>query len=349
MKKSSDFFCCENINKYILPNYDLENSKISLIKFKDTLKQRAVYRIESSNISYCLKKVYFDRDTLLFVYSALEWIFRNNINVPKLLPTIDNHRFVEFRDMIFILTPWVDGEKCNFDTFSDLELSISELAKLHIKTKNFIPIEGSSTKYIFDNLYISTLKHFEQLLKNSTLAKNSNDKFSDHFKKHFEDSLFLAENSLKVVSTLDEKKLSTSLCHGDYVNKNIIISNSKVCIIDFDKCRYGYSAYDISYFLRRLLRRTNTNWNLNLTLTLLKSYNSINKLSPSDLKFIFSYICFPQKFWKLSKDYYKKIGNKKELEKSFKNSCLLIKDQVKFTKELLNIFSNINWDLNNLH
>ena len=147
----------EIIKRYVLPKFNLQNAKISIIKFKDTEKQRAVYRIDYNNISYCLKKVYYELGDLLYVYSAIEWLYRNNIRVPKLLPTIDNNRFAKFDNMLFILTPWIEGEKCSFDNMNHIEISIKKLAQIHSISRNFKPFLGSSLKEGFDDYYISTL------------------------------------------------------------------------------------------------------------------------------------------------------------------------------------------------
>ena len=78
---------------------------------------------------------------------------------------------------------------------------------------------------------------------------------------------------------------------------------SKIC----SKCKFDFSAKDISYFLRRLLKRESTNWQIKLTTDILDMYMTENELTESDLKFIIAYIAFPQKFWKISRDYYKNI------------------------------------------
>jgi hypothetical protein len=57
----------EIIKQNVLPYYNLQNSKISIVKFKDTDKQRAVYRIDFGEKSYCLKKVYYSIKYLLYV------------------------------------------------------------------------------------------------------------------------------------------------------------------------------------------------------------------------------------------------------------------------------------------
>lgn len=298
----------EIIKLNVLPYYNLQNAKVSIIKFKDTEKQRAVYKIDFEEKSYCLKKVYYPINDLLYVYSAIEWLYRNNIRVPKLLPTIDNNRFVAYKDMLFILTPWIDGEKCSFDNLTHVMLAVKKLAAIHSTTRAFQPILGSSIKEGFDDYYISTLRHFENLLQASNEAFKYKDTFSKHFISTFDINLNLAKLSLDISNKIKIGNLSRSLCHGDFVNKNLIFPNDlDPWIIDFDKCKMDYSAKDLGYFMRRLLKRENTKWNIDLALSLLKAYDEISPLTESDLRYLISYICFPQKYWKISRDYYKNI------------------------------------------
>ncbi|MBE6062786.1 MAG: CotS family spore coat protein [Clostridium butyricum] len=329
----------EIIKQTVLPKYDLFNAEISIIKFKNTDKQRAVYKVDYKNKSYCLKKVYYSKEDLLYVYSACEWLYRNNIRVPKLLPTIDNSRFVKYNDMLFILSPWVDGIRCNFDDLNHVIISIKKLSEIHSKTRSFIPILGSSSRKGFDNYYISTLKHFEDLLKASNFAFKYRDKFSRQFISNFESSLKLAQISLDFASKIDTDKLSCSLCHGDYVNKNLIFPEDlSPWIIDFDKCKMDYSMKDLGYFMRRLLKRENTRWDVSLAILILKTYNNTSPLTDSDIYYILSYISFPQKYWKVSRDYYKNIHkcNKSAFLTLLNNSISKTDNQYEFAINLLN-------------
>lgn len=313
---NNDGLSLTNIKKYILPLFSLENASVSMVKFKDTDKQRAVFKIETERNSYCLKKVYYNEESLLFVYSAMEWLYRNNLNVPRLLPSKNNSRFVLFNNMIFILTPWVAGDKCDFDNSTHINLSCQTLGKIHKVSKNFFPIEGSTKREGLEDFHLSTSKHFNQLLENANYANNIKDRFSNIYLNNLDYNLDLAKLSLEISSTIDSSDLSTSLCHGDYVNKNIIIDDKdNVFIIDFDKCKYDYSSYDISYFLRRLLKRPTTNWDVQITIDVLNSYLKENTLTSSDFQYILAYLAFPQKYWKISRDYYKNI--KKCNKKSF--------------------------------
>lgn len=329
----------DNIKKNILPKFFLQDADITMVKFKDTEKQRAVFKVKTNNATYCLKKVYYDEKNLLFVYSAMEWLYRNKILVPRLLPSIDNNRFIYYENMLFILTPWVEGEKCNFDSIKDIRLSIETLAKLHKCSKKFTPIQGSIYRKGLENLYLSINKHFNDILENSNLASSYNDKFSKLYMNNLDANLSLSKLSLEIASSINSKNLNLSLCHGDYVNKNILINNSNVCIIDFDKCKIDYCAHDLAYFLRRLLKRESTNWNVAITIDIINTYLKFNNLNSDDLKYILAYLAFPQKFWKISRDYYKNIDkcNKNSFIALFVKGLNRSKDQLDYVNNMIEI------------
>jgi len=298
----------ENVKKYVLPEYNLQNADICQIKFKDTDKQRAVYKVDYNNKIYCLKKMYFSTNNLLFVYSAIEWLFRNNINVPKVLKTKKNGRYVNYENMLFILTPWIEGEKCSYDNIEHILSSTENLAKMHTVSKNFKPIVGSELREDYSDLKVSINKHFGHMLTCSNLAFKYEDKFSNLFIKHFEENILLARISMEICSNINNNMLTKSLCHLDYVNKNIIFDEfHNIWIIDFDKCSFDYCVHDISYFLRRMLKRDNTMWDLEIAINCLNNYEKIRPLNFDEYRYILAYLAFPQKFWKISRDYYNNI------------------------------------------
>ncbi|MBU3142415.1 CotS family spore coat protein [Clostridium sp. CF012] len=309
-----DLLSEENVKKCILPQYNLTNADISQIKFKDTDKQRAVYKVQYFDECYCLKKVYYSVKDLLFVYSAIEWLYRNNIHVPRILKTNTNSRFINYNNMLFILTPWVDGIKCDYDNIDHILACSTNLANMHKVSINFTPISGSNIKEGYSTLGTSIYKHYESLLKFSNLAYKYDDTFSRLYLEHFDSSIKLAQCSTQIAYGMNQANLTKSLCHLDYVNKNIIFdNNNEIWVIDFDKCRNDYCAHDISYCLRRLLKRDSTKWDLELAISFLELYDKIFSLTLDDYKYILVYLAFPQRYWKISRDYYGNISkcNKK--------------------------------------
>ena len=120
----------------------------------------------------------------------------------------------------------------------------------------------------------------------------------------------------------------------------ILIDNKDVWIIDFDKCKKDYCAHDLAYFLRRLLKRSTTNWNPALTVDIINTYLKINNLTDSDLKYILAYLAFPQKFWKVSRDYYKNINkcNKNSFIALFTKGLNRSVDQLDYINTMIEIF-----------
>lgn len=323
----------DNIKKNVLPHYGITNCNVTSIKFKDTDKQRAVYKVIAGKDEYCLKKVYFNEQELFFVYSAMEWLYRNNIFVPRILPNNNQGRFVKYEKMLFILTPWIKGIKCDYSSKAHTLYSFTNLSKIHTLSKNFFPIAGSTYRQGCNDLFLSIYKHFERLLLNSNLAFKYKDSFSKSYLNNFDKALYLAKTSLESLALTDFEKLSRSLCHMDYVSKNLIFDEkNNLWVIDFDKCRIDYCVYDLGYSLRRVLRRERSNWDINILLECLNTYEQIHPLNLHEYRYLLGYLSFPQKYWKISRDYYKNIDkcNKKLFINMFNKSTRNLDEHIEF-------------------
>ncbi|MGL5648016.1 MAG: CotS family spore coat protein [Clostridium sp.] len=321
LDNTSNPFSEETIRLKVLSHYGLEDAKISVIKLKNTEKQRIVYKITFKNRSYCLKKVYYNESDLLFVYSALEWLFKNNINTPKLLSTKKGSKYVNLNNMLFILTLWIDGSKCSSNETSHIITAVRQLSYVHKCSKNFVPIKGSSNREGLSDIYITTLKHFNQILLSYNSAIKNKDLFSEIFLEFFDTYLEISKFSLEISSRVKNSNLTTSLCHGDYVSKNLLFDKrDNIWLIDLDKCKIDFSMQDFGYFLRRLLRRDSISWNVEFTMRLLREYNKGNPMTVDDFRYLLAYISFPQKYWKISRDFFR---NKLKVNKSLATTMLL--------------------------
>ena len=288
----------------ILKEYNIKANSIELVKAKATAKDRMVYKIDTISKSYCLKKVYYDEETLLFIYSSIIWLNLHNISCPILIPTTNNGRYFKYNNMLFILTPWIEGIRCNYDILTHLEISLKNLANMHIAGKNFSPIKGSKVLTGSDSSSFSYSKHFGDLKKYIDICSNQKDIFSKKIFDYKDYILTTAYISVLYSKLIDTNALPKTLCHKDYVNKNIIIdTNMNPWIIDFDKCRIDYRISDLCYFFRRFLRRENTKWNFFLFSYLLNIYEKISPLNFNEHIYLFSYLSFPQKHWRLCKDF----------------------------------------------
>ena len=309
----------KDIKKYILSNYLYDVYEIIPIKFKDTDKQRAVYKFSTDKGPKCLKKVYYDEANLLFVYSIIEWFYQSGINVPRILPTISGNRFVKYNNNLFIVTEWIDGRKCDYDIDADISMAARNLGRMHKYSYNFLSVHGSYIRKDDINWYKSFNKKFLQLLLFNNTALKYNDHFCRIYLENLDYFIECAQHAVYILSLINNNELMlpaskfNSICHLDYVNKNLIITGSDdLYVIDFDKSKIDIPIHDIGSFLKRILKRNSTNWDFDILLLTLENYEKERSLTLIEILGLYAYLEFPQKFWKTSRDYF---SNKNDINK----------------------------------
>lgn len=310
--ESNEYMPLQEIKKNVLSKYNLDVYDIENIKFKDTIKQRAVYKVSTNRGIKCLKKVYYDKATLLFIYSVVEWLNSKGVFCPRFISTARGIKYVEYDGDFYILTEWIEGRKCNYDDINDIKIAAENLAIIHKSSNHFKPIAGSCIKECDNDYFNSFNKHFLQMLELSNNAFTIGDKFSKLYLEHFDYNIEKAQESIYALSQIDYNKplgdevSGKAICHLDYVNKNLIFTpDNKLYVIDFDKASMEMPVHDIYGFLRRILKRENTSWDFEIYKTAIEAYEKIRTLSYNEHLIIYSLLMFPHKFWKVSRDYYK--------------------------------------------
>lgn len=288
---------------YILDNFGITNFYIDKIKEKNTKKNRVVYKVRSYDNFFCLKQMYLNKKYVLFIYSYLEWLKSFDFNVPILIKSKINMPFSIFNKNLFVLTKWIHGRKLNYANLNECINSIIVLSKMQSKSNKFPIINGADSQINLLNLNHRYSKSLNELHKLYIISRDIRDEFSQIFIHNYNKFHYLTYSSKYFSNSINFKNLTKSVCHGDFVNKNILINKNTITPIDFDKTCINFSIYDLAYFLRRYLRREFINWNYDLMLTLIKHYEKNNPLFLDDYLYLISYLSFPQKFFKISKFY----------------------------------------------
>lgn len=331
---SKEYMPEDSIRKYILSNYPYRVYEITPIKFKDTDKQRAVYKFESSDGPKCLKKVYFDENNLLFVYSVIQWFYSCGIKIPKILPTKSGGRYVNYENNLFIVTDWIEGRKCDYDSNDDIPIISQNLGRMHRCSSNFIPIAGSFIRRDDTDWYKTFSRRYLQLLQFSNSAVTAKSDFNRKYLNSFDYYNERASHAIKILSMTDPDefmypaRIHNTICHLDYVNKNLIFTYSgELFVIDFDKSKIDIPIHDLGTFLKRILKRKNTSWDYDILLSALTSYEKERILTKTEFLGLYAFLEFPQKYWKISRDYF---SNRREYNKKLLISMLSkVNEQVK--------------------
>lgn len=331
MYKNVDF-------SYILSNFNIKTYEIEKIKEKISKKPRIVYKIKSSDKLFCLKQTYFNIQKILFIYSYLEWLKLHEFKIPYFIKSINNKPFTIYDNKIYILTNWISGTKLLYNKIDHCIKAVEIIAKMHYNSDKIKFIKFSIPTINLSNIKQKFAKYIQDLHKIHELAKVKYDNFSQIFLNNFDDSLYLATMSYRYSLIINFKNLNISLCHGDYVNKNIIINDNSVVPIDFDRCCINYSISDLAYFLKRYLRHSPNPWDIENTLIFINYYNANNPIYLDEYLYLLSYLSLPYRFLKISKLYFyanHNLTNKEILdyENNLNKSCDDIKKQLIFLKE----------------
>ena len=282
------------------------------IKIESIKPNKGVYHLKTDKGEKCLKKINYGAQKLLFVYGAKEHLIKNNFHgVDRYCLNAEGEPYALVNEDLYTLSEWIEGRECDFHNLEDVNIAAKNLAHMHISSKGYEPPENSKLKSDLErwpHLMDKRVKSFDKM-RDMARKKNNKSNFDLNYIKAMQFYKDLGKRAMAVLNSSEYinicklTELEKSFCHHDYTYHNIIIDkNNNVNIIDFDYCKREVRAYDISNFMIKVLKRVD--WNMDFANTIINSYNEINPLMEEEYRLIFSFLLFPQRFWRLANRYY---------------------------------------------
>lgn len=282
------------------------------IKIENLKPNKGVYILKTNMGTKCLKKIDYGVQKLYFVYGAKEHLINNGFkNVDRYCLNIEGNPYAIVNEDIYTLSSWIDGEECDFHKAEDIIEAAKKLAELHLSSKGYEPPENSKLKTDlgrWPHLMGKRTKGMDKM-KEMGRKKGRYTEFDLSYVKNLEfyknlskRAMSIIENSnyIKLCQTADNDK---SFCHHDYTYHNIIIDKEhNFNVIDFDYSKREIRAYDISSFMTKVLKRND--WKIEFAKLIINSYNQISEISRDEIRVIYSFLIFPQRFWRLANRYY---------------------------------------------
>lgn len=291
---------------------ELEIERQFDIKIENLKPNRGVYLLKTNKGPKCMKKVDYGTQKLLFVYGAKEHLINNGFDrVDKYCLNIEGNPYAMVNEDIYTLSEWIEGRECDFKNVEELALAARSLAQMHIASEGYEPPENSKLKTDLERwpkLMEKRIKSFEKM-RNMCRKKSNKTEFDLNYLKSYN---FFKEIGISALEELEQSQYMNlcketeekkGFCHHDYTCHNIMIdTKEKYNIIDFDYCKREIRAYDISAFMIKVLKRVD--WDIEYAELILKAYSEISPLRDEELKVIYAFLIFPQRFWRLCNRYY---------------------------------------------
>ena len=212
-------------------------------------------------------------------------------------------------DEKYVVTDRFGGRECNMKDRQEVIQGVIHLAGIHKKMHSFL--ENTLWKSISnkDNLQEEMQRRIRELkmIRNySAHKKQKNDfdrKYLEVYGTYYADGcraidiLRDMDYTMLYQKCMDEKVL----CHGDYNQHNLFIYKDSMALVHFDHMHCELQVYDLYMFMRKVLEKNR--WNVGLGTAMLDAYTRVLPLDYRQMRCFFSFMLFPEKFWKIVNRY----------------------------------------------
>ena len=86
------------------------------------------------------------------------------------------------------------------------------------------------------------------------------------------------------------------LCHGDLNHHHVLMGNSPIAIIEYNKMHLGNQMTDLYHFVRKVMEKQN--WDQKLGMEMLEAYHQILALGKTEREYLYYLFLYPEKYWK---------------------------------------------------
>ena len=301
----------DRLAKDVLQNYNIVPDSITVIQSGSI---KTVWKVKTKGTTLCLKRLKQTFDKSLFSVNAQIYIKNKDGNVPGIITDTKNHSIVQHNEQLFVLYEWIAGEDLNFSVQEDLILALHGLAKFHIKSKGYLPIEGSriSTKLgKWPEQYISMANKLVSW-KEISKSKSTMSGYSA-FLKHVDPILDISYRAVEMLEKSSYKDMTADdsgywvLCHQDFGRGNAILTEKDVFVIDLDGVTYDLPSRD----LRKIIGKHAENkgkFETQDANNILHWYSQINPLSSKEREILYIDLMYPHWFYGLTKNIF--LNNK---------------------------------------
>lgn len=233
---------------------------------------------------------------------------QKKVHTESIIPTKEGELSVKDQDGIkYILKTYPEGRECNIYDSGESKEAVRQLAYLHdcmeLPVQETVPIVFSPAReYEKRNRELRKVRKFLQ-------QKSQKTDFEIYLKNRFdfflEQALMVTEeweSYQKILDAERERESTVSFSHGDYQYHNIVYSEKKWHIINFEKCMADSPVRDLHLFFRKHLEKSN--WSVSLGEELLRTYEKERPISAIHYIDLYYRLAYPEKFWKIVNFYF---------------------------------------------
>lgn len=218
-------------------------------------KCRYYYVLNCGNGAYSLSVARPKPGKINEIHKVKECLFDYGIhNIDTYCVTAQGNPYYEDDDRVYVVTRFFGSNELDFMNDTQVSIALNDIGRLHkglrLMGEEMLSVASDSNATI--SMYHSKARSLERIKK--LLIQKGNKYWNKETINSFRD---LIEKCLELTARLDELnygKIST-YCHCGLKEGNIIYKKGRTYIIDWDNMKYLNYIEDISFFIRRYMRK----------------------------------------------------------------------------------------------
>jgi len=286
---------------YSRPEQLLEKYPITVKSFS---KGRECYLCDTNLGTLALREYRGSKERAAFLEDMLKHLKNEGLLVECMVKTADGEVLVEDEEeRKFLLCENYRGAECDTKNKEDMIMAVKVLANLHNALRTFsgeIPEMVSRNK---NSLLELSERHNREIkqVKNYIRNKKKKNGFEMLFVQKYD---YFMQKALTITEELRHVECAPELygfCHGDYTQHSIIFSKQGIAVAGLESLTYDLQIRDLANFVRKMMEKNN--WDAELGKSLIDAYNEIRCLKEQEKQYLYFYLAYPEKFWKLANHY----------------------------------------------
>ena len=239
-----------------------------------------------------------------FLAEMLDFFKEHQLSVDCIVRTKEGEILaLDVDESKYILSDAFTGAECDTKNRDDMLTAVRCLASLHNVAETYVGEMPDFVKMKPDSLLLLYQKHNRELrqVRNYIRTRKKKNEFEELFIHQYDRFAGKAEEITGLLEKMELEKNVFGFCHGDFNQHNLIFSRQGIAIVRFENFSYDIRVSDLANFVRKMMEKNN--WNTGLGLDLIRTYDGVRKMSAQEYKYLYFYLAYPEKFWKIANHY----------------------------------------------
>ena len=204
----------------------------------------------------------------------------------------------------FVMKRAYEGKECSLTEKADFVEACANLARFHKACREIVPLleEKRKTPGVRE-LFLARSRELKRI-RNYIRKNGKRTLFELTFTECYEDFYEEAEGALSDALRQEEAFFSRGygICHGAYHQHNVLLTKKGTATLNLGHFHYNQQIFDLYFIARKAMEKNS--YSKKFLEDGLRAYDRELPLKREDYLLLYLLFSFPEKFWKISNQYY---------------------------------------------